>query len=99
LINSSFGSYANFRAEFDTAANTQFASGWAWLLWTSSGLKIIKTGNAETPIVDESVTPLLTIDVWEHAYYLDYQNVRANYVTSFLDFLINWELVEARIPV
>lgn len=98
MINSSFGSYENFRNEFENAGNTQFGSGWAWLIWTSSGLRVTKTSNAETPLTDESVKPLLTMDVWEHAYYLDYQNVRADYVKAFMDKLINWDFVNSQLP-
>jgi len=99
LINTSFGSYAAFRTEFENAGNTQFGSGWAWLVLTADGgLKVLKTTGAETPLTDESVTPILTMDVWEHAYYLDYQNVRATYVTNFMEHLINWDFVNAQIP-
>lgn len=98
LINTAFGSYENFRAEFENAGNTAFGSGWAWLVWTPSGLVVTKTSNAETPLTDESVKPILTMDVWEHAYYLDYQNVRANYVTAFLSHLVNWDFVNSQLP-
>ena len=72
------------------SAKTQFGSGWAWLVLDGNKLKVMKTPNAETPLT-MGVTPLLTIDVWEHAYYLDYQNKRPDYVTTVLDKLINWE--------
>jgi len=86
-----FGSLEKFKEEFTTAATTQFGSGWAWLVLDKSGkLKVTKTANAETPITT-SDTPLLTIDVWEHAYYLDYQNRRPDYIATFLDKLANWE--------
>lgn len=98
LIDKSFGSYENFRKEFTNAANTAFGSGWAWLVWTPNGLKVSQTIGANNPLTEEHHIPLLTIDVWEHAYYLDYQNVRANYVEAFLDHLINWEVVEGRLP-
>lgn len=98
LINSSFGSYENFRAEFENAGNTAFGSAWAWLVWTPNGLVITKTSNADTPLTDENVKPILTMDVWEHAYYLDYQNVRANYVTEFLNHLVNWDFVNSQLP-
>ena len=68
----------------------QFGSGWAWLVLDGDKLKIVKTGNAETPIA-QSMKPLLTIDVWEHAYYLDYQNKRVDYVNALIDKLANWE--------
>ena len=72
-----------------TASTTQFGSGWVWLVQDADRLKVVKTGNAETPLV-KNMKPLLTIDVWEHAYYLDYQNRRADYVRAVLDKLINW---------
>ena len=88
-IRSSFGSVAGFREQFKTAALGQFGSGWTWLVRTSKGLEIVSTGNADSPIA-HGTTPLLTLDVWEHAYYLDYQNKRDTYVDVFLDSLINW---------
>lgn len=89
-IRARFGDLAGFHAEFKKAALGQFGSGWAWLVRTSDGLDIVTTGNAGTPLTD-GVTPLLTLDVWEHAYYLDYQNKRDAYIDSFLDGLINWD--------
>ena len=91
-INADFGSYENFVAEFTKAATTQFGSGWAWLVLDNGTLKITKTSNAETPIA-VGQTPLLTCDVWEHAYYLDYQNKRPAYVETFINHLINWDFV------
>ena len=85
-----FGSLDGFRDQFRKAALSQFGSGWVWLVDTGNGLDIVSTGNADTPLTDGS-TPLLTIDVWEHAYYLDYQNRRDTYVDAFLDQLINWD--------
>lgn len=85
-----FGSYENFATEFKNAAATQFGSGWAWLVLEEGKLKIIKTSNAETPLTTNA-KPLLTIDVWEHAYYLDFQNARPNYIDTFLNHLINWD--------
>mmetsp|Transcript_23534 Transcript_23534/g.52858 ORF Transcript_23534/g.52858 Transcript_23534/m.52858 type:complete len:158 (-) Transcript_23534:96-569(-) len=96
MINTSFGSYANFRTEFEAAGNTAFGSGWAWLVLTPTGLKVTKTIGAENPILDEGCTTLLTMDVWEHAYYLDYQNMRATYVDTFFEKLVNWDAVSAR---
>lgn len=93
LIERDFGSYENFVTEFKNAGATQFGSGWAWLVIESGKLKVIKTGNAETPITSDSV-PLLTMDVWEHAYYLDYQNARPTYIDIFLSHLVNWDFVE-----
>lgn len=89
-LEAAFGSTANFKKEFASAATTQFGSGWAWLVADGDRLKIIKTGNADTPLT-AGLKPLLAIDVWEHAYYLDYQNRRADYVNAVLDKLINWE--------
>lgn len=98
LINASFGSYANFRTQFEDAGNTAFGSGWAWLVHTPSGLKITKTIGADTPLTEEGSTPILTMDVWEHAYYLDYQNLRPTYCKVFLDSLVNWDFVNSQIP-
>jgi Fe-Mn family superoxide dismutase len=89
-IDASFGSVADLKKELSAAAVSQFGSGWAWLVADAGKLKIVKTGNAETPLT-QGVKPLLTVDVWEHAYYLDYQNKRADYVNAVLDKLINWE--------
>lgn len=89
-ISQRFGDLAGFRAEFKTAALQQFGSGWAWLVRAEDGLDIVSTGNADTPLV-HGVSPLLTLDVWEHAYYLDYQNKRDAYIDAFLGDLINWE--------
>ncbi|CAI8374251.1 MAG: Superoxide dismutase [Fe] [Hyphomonas sp. TMED17] len=91
LINRDFGSYEDFASEFKAAGATQFGSGWAWLVIKDGKLEIRKTPNAETPITEAGVTALLTMDVWEHAYYLDYQNARPNYMQVFLDQLINWD--------
>jgi Fe-Mn family superoxide dismutase len=88
-IEASFGTLEACRKELATAATTQFGNGWAWLVLDAGKLKVVKTGNAETPLTT-GITPLLTIDVWEHAYYLDYQNRRADYVNAVLDKLINW---------
>jgi Fe-Mn family superoxide dismutase len=88
-IETTFGSVEVCKKELATAATTQFGSGWAWLVKDGDKLQVIKTGNAELPLT-KGMKPLLTIDVWEHAYYLDYQNRRADYVNSVLDKLINW---------
>ena len=90
LMESSFGSVEACKKEWAAAALGQFGSGWAWLVLDGGKLKVVKTGNAHTPLT-QAVKPLLTIDVWEHAYYLDYQNRRADYVNAVLDSLINWE--------
>ncbi len=91
-INSAFGSYDDFRSAFTTAAMTQFGSGWAWLVDDGSGLSIMQTANADLPMA-HSAKALLTIDVWEHAYYIDFRNRRPDYVNTFLDQLVNWDNV------
>jgi len=85
-----FGSFDKFKEELKSAAATQFGSGWAWLVLDGEKLKVVKTGNAQTPSTSGQ-TPILTIDVWEHAYYLDYQNRRPDYVASIIDNLLNWD--------
>ncbi len=95
-IDASFGSYDNFKKEFSNAAMTQFGSGWAWLVVDKGQLKIAKTPNAETPLTTGQ-TALLTVDVWEHAYYLDYQNRRADFVAAVIDKLLNWEFANANL--
>ena len=89
-IDKDLGGYDKFKADLSAAAVTQFGSGWAWLVSDAGTLKIVKTGNAEVPLT-KGQKPLLTIDVWEHAYYLDYQNLRAKYVETLIDKLLNWE--------
>ncbi len=90
MIINKYGSLADFKAQLKNAGATQFGSGWAWLVLDSKGeLEIRKTPNAETPLTAGDY-PLLTIDVWEHAYYLDYQNARPSYLDMVLDKLINW---------
>jgi len=89
-IEASFGSVDALKKELATAATTQFGSGWAWLVADGDKLRVVKTANAELPLT-AGLKPLLTIDVWEHAYYLDYQNRRADYVNALIDKLINWE--------
>ena len=89
-IEESFGNFGAFKQEFAAAAVSQFGSGWAWLILEDGNLKVVKTANAEVPLTTGK-KPLLTIDVWEHAYYLDYQNRRPDYVNAVLDTLINWE--------
>lgn len=90
LIEESFGGHTAFSQEFVTVAGDQFGSGWAWLVLDGSRLRIVATPNAETPLVTKWV-PLLTIDVWEHAYYLDYQQRRLDYIAAFLAHLANWD--------
>lgn len=94
-IEQAFGSYDKFRAEFIHAALSQFGSGWAWLVRDGETLRIVKTANADTPLAHGQI-PLLTCDVWEHAYYLDYQNARAAFVETFLEHLVNWDFVAAQ---
>lgn len=89
-IDAAFGSFDNFKKEFANAAVTQFGSGWAWLVAEGGAVKLVKTANAETPII-KGQKPLLTIDVWEHAYYLDYQNRRPDHVNAVIDQLLNWD--------
>jgi len=91
-VDAAFGSYDEFRAKFAEAATTQFGSGWAWLVDSGSGLEIMKTSNADLPM-KHGAKALLTIDVWEHAYYIDFRNARPNYITTFLDSLVNWDFV------
>jgi Fe-Mn family superoxide dismutase len=87
-----FGSYGAFKEQFAAAAMGQFGSGWAWLIVDAAKLKITRTPNADTPMAAGKAC-LLTIDVWEHAYYLDYQNRRPDFVQTFIDHLINWDFV------
>lgn len=96
-INEDFGSYDEFKSQFSTAAAGQFASGWAWLVLENGKLAIRKTSNAGTPLVEAGVAPLLTIDVWEHAYYIDFRNKRPDYIATFLDNLVNWDFVSANL--
>jgi Fe-Mn family superoxide dismutase len=93
-ITADFGSYEKFAEEFKNAGLTQFGSGWAWLVLKEGKLQITKTANADTPIA-HGATPLLVVDVWEHAYYLDYQNRRPDYLSAFVANLINWDFVNA----
>ena len=97
-IQADFGSYDKFVADFKTAASTQFGSGWAWLVEENGRLAIMKTGNADLPMAQQGgKKALLTVDVWEHAYYLDYQNRRPDYLSAFLEKLVNWDFVEANL--
>ena len=95
-INEAWGSFDKFAEELKNAGVTQFGSGWAWLVLDGGKLKVVKTANADTPIA-HGIKPLLTVDVWEHAYYLDYQNRRADYLATFIEKLINWDFVKANL--
>jgi len=89
MIDAAFGGYDSFRKEFSATTVSQFGSGWGWLVLDGGALKIVKTGNADVPFT-KGQKPLLAIDVWEHAYYLDQQNKRAVYVDAVIDKLLNW---------
>jgi Fe-Mn family superoxide dismutase len=89
-INGSFGSFENFKKEFVAGGVGQFGSGWVWLVADGDTLKVTKSANAETPLTD-GLKPLLVCDVWEHAYYLDFQNRRPDFLASFIDNLANWD--------
>ena len=89
-ITRDFGSHDKLVEEFSNAAATQFGSGWAWLVLEGTKLKVVKTADADTPLT-QGAKPLLAIDVWEHAYYLDYQNRRADHVNALIDKLLNWD--------
>ncbi|HCM47057.1 MAG TPA: superoxide dismutase [Fe] [Colwellia sp.] len=94
-IISSFGSFAEFKAKFTDSAINNFGSSWTWLVKNTDGsLAIVNTSNAATPLTDEGVTPLLTVDLWEHAYYIDYRNVRPDYLNGFWA-LANWDFAQA----
>jgi Fe-Mn family superoxide dismutase len=96
-IDRDFGSYDNFRKAFTEAATTQFGSGWAWLVQGADGkLAVTKTGNADLPM-KHGQKALLTIDVWEHAYYIDFRNLRPKYIETFLDSLVNWDFAAANL--
>ena len=95
-IDADFGSFDAFKDQFKTAGATQFGSGWAWLVLDGGSLKVTKTANADLPLA-HGQKALLTMDVWEHAYYLDYQNRRPDYMTTFLDKLVNWDFVAANL--
>ena len=95
-ITADFGSFEAFVEQFKAAGTTQFGSGWAWLVLENGTLKVTKTPNADLPLA-HGQKALLTMDVWEHAYYLDYQNRRPDYITTFLDKLVNWDFVAANL--
>lgn len=93
-IDAGFGSFDQFKAEFEKAANGRFGSGWAWLVKKGSGLAVVSTANQDNPLSD-GARPIMGIDVWEHAYYLKYQNRRAEYVTNWWN-VVNWGAVASR---
>jgi Fe-Mn family superoxide dismutase len=95
-INTDFGGYEKFAEELKNAGATQFGSGWAWLVLDGDKLKVVKTPNAENPLA-EGKKPLLVVDVWEHAYYLDYQNRRADFLAAYVENLINWDFVNSQL--
>ena len=95
-IDTDFGNFEQFLDEFKKAGTTQFGSGWAWLVLDNDKLKVMKTANADTPIA-QNLKPVLVVDVWEHAYYLDYQNRRPDYLATFMDKLINWDFVNSQL--
>ncbi len=94
-LKDAFGSVDEFKAKFNAAAAGQFGSGWAWLVRDGAGkVEIVTTGNAGTPLTDAGLTPLLTCDVWEHAYYIDYRNARPKYLEAFWN-VVNWNFANA----
>jgi len=97
LIEKDFSSFSVFKEKFTDAAVNTFGSGWVWLVLSGDKLEIQKTSNAATPISQGTAKPILTIDVWEHAYYLDYQNRRQDYVSAVIDSLLNWDIANERL--
>jgi Fe-Mn family superoxide dismutase len=95
-IDDAFGSFDAFKEQFKTAGVTQFGSGWAWLAVQGDQLKVMKTPNGENPLV-HGMRPILGVDVWEHSYYVDYENRRPEYLAAFLNNLVNWDEVEAEL--
>lgn len=96
-INSAFGSFEQFQQEFTNSAITNFGSGWTWLVQQEDGsVAIVNTSNADSPLTTKGLTPLLTVDVWEHAYYIDYRNARPKYMEAFWA-LVNWDFVNANL--
>ena len=96
-INAAFGSFDAFKEQFTNSAINNFGSSWTWLVKQADGsVAIVNTSNAATPLTDDSVTPLLTVDLWEHAYYIDYRNARPKYMEAFWA-LVNWDFVNANL--
>ena len=98
LLDGAFKDTDGFKAEFKKAASSLFGSGWTWLVLERGKPKIMNTSNADSPVATQLI-PLLVLDVWEHAYYLDYQNERAKYIDSFLDNLVNWDFAAQNLNV
>ncbi len=96
MIDESFGSFDKFKEEFSNAAATQFGSGWAWLIDDNGTLKVTKTPNAENPLA-HGQKALLTLDVWEHAYYIDFRNARPAFIKNYLENLVNWDFAAANL--
>lgn len=97
MIDRDLGGLQGFKTAFKAEATGHFAAGWAWLVLQSGKLVVTSYHDADTPIVHEGVTPLLTCDVWEHAYYLDYQNARPKFIDAFLENLVNWNFIAANL--
>jgi Fe-Mn family superoxide dismutase len=95
-INAAFGSLQDFKAKFTDSAVNNFGSSWTWLVKKGDSLEIVNTSNAATPLTDADATPLLTVDLWEHAYYIDYRNLRPKYMDAFWA-LVNWDFVNANL--
>jgi Fe-Mn family superoxide dismutase len=95
-IDADLGSFDDFKSKFADAATTQFGSGWAWLVEDGGKLDVVKTANADLPL-KHGQKALLTIDVWEHAYYIDFRNARPNYISNYIDNLINWDFVASNL--
>lgn len=96
-INEDFGSYEAFRDQFATAGATQFGSGWAWLIVKDGKLGVRQTPNGVNPLTEAGATAILGLDVWEHAYYIDYRNARPDYIKAWLDNLVNWDYASAQL--
>jgi superoxide dismutase, Fe-Mn family len=96
MIDEAFGDFVHFKERFTAAANGQFGSGWVWLVLDEGKLAVVASANADTPLA-RGLIPLFTVDVWEHAYYLDYQNRRGDFVKSVLENLANWDFVAAQL--
>jgi superoxide dismutase, Fe-Mn family len=98
MINDAFGGFDNFKQQFIDAGKSVFGSGWVWLVLENNKLKIVTTPNGDTPLTANQ-TPLFVIDVWEHSYYLDYQNRRADYLKAVIENLANWDVIASRLPM